>query len=169
MRRHQIIYIYQQNTHKSVMFVLLCSCVHLLAALSQQRSCVEKVSTLLPVVADATRHKEYSQHYNFLETVLKQVSDTCLTRACTCSYPRPMIGYFKLYMYVASHLIYYKPILKPHLKKLLLLAVLKPHYQSTMVVLTKYLNAWLLAIQRMYSVCKKIGGRVIKFTQVFTK
>ena len=71
---------YQQNTDKSVMFCL-CRCVHLLAALSQQPSCVEKVSSLLPVVADATRHKEYSQHYNFLETVLKQVSDPCLTHA----------------------------------------------------------------------------------------
>ena len=99
------------------MFVLLCSCVHLLAALSQQLSCVEKVSSLLPVVADATRHKEYSQHYSFLETVLKQVSDTCLTCACTCNYCRLMVGYFKSYIHVASHLIYYKPILKPLLNR----------------------------------------------------
>lgn len=56
---------------------LLYRCVHLLAALSQQPSYVEKVSSLLPLMADATRHKEYSQHYNFLETVLKQVSDIC--------------------------------------------------------------------------------------------
>ena len=121
----------------------LYRCVHLLAALSQQPSCVENVSSLLPVVADATRPKEYSQHYNFLETVLKQVSDTCLTCACTCNYPQLMKGYFKLYiiLHVASHLISYKTILKLHLTKHLLLAALKPHCQNTKVVLTKNLAA----------------------------
>ena len=47
-------------------------------------------------MADATRHKEYSQHYNFLETVLKQVSDTWLTCACTCSYTQLNVGYLKI-------------------------------------------------------------------------
>ena len=85
---------------KYVHVFLLYRCVHLLAALSQLPSCVEKVSSLLPLMADATRHKEYSQHYNFLETVLKQVSDICW-RACTyqqvsCSYTQLNVGYLKI-------------------------------------------------------------------------
>lgn len=57
--------------------VMLClcfsSCVHLLAELSQQKPYTDKVSSLLPLVAESARHKHYSQHYSYLETVFKQV------------------------------------------------------------------------------------------------
>ena len=46
---------------------------HLLAELGKRRSCAERVSTLLPALADACRHRHYPQHLNLLETTLKQV------------------------------------------------------------------------------------------------
>ena len=52
---------------------LYSSCVHLLAELSKVAGCNEAVSSLLPVLADTTRYKQYRHHYNLFETVLKQV------------------------------------------------------------------------------------------------
>ena len=52
---------------------LYSSCVHLLAELSKVAGCDEAVSSLLPVLADTTRYKQYRHHYNLFETVLKQV------------------------------------------------------------------------------------------------
>ena len=52
---------------------LYSSCVHLLAELSKIAECNEAVSSLLPVLADTTRYKQYRHHYNLFETVLKQV------------------------------------------------------------------------------------------------
>ena len=52
---------------------LFSSCVHLLAELSKIAGCDEAVSSLLPVLADTTRYKQYRHHYNLFETVLNQV------------------------------------------------------------------------------------------------
>ena len=53
--------------------ISLNSCVHLLSELSQLKECHSSVATVLPLLADSTRHKQYTQHYNYLDTVLKQV------------------------------------------------------------------------------------------------
>ena len=53
--------------------VLCCRCVHLLAELSQIKTCQSKVVSLLPVLADTTRHKQYSQHLYYFEVLLRQV------------------------------------------------------------------------------------------------
>ena len=49
-------------------------CVHLVAELSQLKPYIDKVSSLLPLVAESARHKHYAQHYSYLETVFKQVT-----------------------------------------------------------------------------------------------
>ena len=59
-------------THASSLS-LYSSCVHLLAELGKIAGCNEAVSSLLPVLADTTRYKQYRHHYNLFETVLKQV------------------------------------------------------------------------------------------------
>ena len=49
-------------------------CVHLVAELSQLKPYVDKISSLLPSIAESARHKHYAQHYSYLETVFKQVN-----------------------------------------------------------------------------------------------
>ena len=52
---------------------LLNSCIHLLAELSQQKPVANKVSSMLPVLAEATRHRHYRQHLSLLETLLHRL------------------------------------------------------------------------------------------------
>ena len=59
------------------------SCVHLLAELSQIKECQSSVTTILPLIADSTRHKQYTQHYNYIDTLLKLVIHTlCMLVLC---------------------------------------------------------------------------------------
>jgi hypothetical protein len=48
-------------------------CIHLLAELSQQKPMTDKVSSLLPAVAEVTRHRHYRQHLSLLETLLHRL------------------------------------------------------------------------------------------------
>ena len=52
---------------------LLTRCIHLLAELSQQKSMADKVSSLLPAVAETVRHRHYCQHLSLLETLLRRL------------------------------------------------------------------------------------------------
>ena len=49
------------------------SCVHLLAELSQVKECSSDVESLLPLLAEACRHKHYAQHHSFAETTVRRV------------------------------------------------------------------------------------------------
>ena len=52
----------------------LTRCIHLLAELSQQKSMADKVSSLLPAVAEPVRHRHYDrQHLSLLETLLCRI------------------------------------------------------------------------------------------------
>ena len=44
-----------------------------MAELSQLEVCRGKVTSLLPVLAETTRHRQYVQHCHYFETVMKQV------------------------------------------------------------------------------------------------
>lgn len=56
-----------------IICIILCRCVYLLAELSQIPEAVSSVATALPLVAEACRHRHYTQHMTFLETVCKQL------------------------------------------------------------------------------------------------
>ena len=46
--------------------------------LSQLEVCRGKVASLLPVLAETTRHRQYIQHCHYFETVMKQVVNECV-------------------------------------------------------------------------------------------
>ena len=66
------------------LYLIYSSCVHLLAEFSKVAGCDEAVTSLLPVLADTTRYKQYRHHYNLLETLFEQHSLDTFTSVATC-------------------------------------------------------------------------------------
>ena len=52
---------------------ILSSCIHLLAELCKVDRCRSNVALLLPLLAETTGHRQYIQHCNHMETLMKQV------------------------------------------------------------------------------------------------
>ena len=52
------------------------TCLHLVCELSQVGGYTDRVSSLLPLCAEAVRHRHYPHHLSLLETLLKLVSQS---------------------------------------------------------------------------------------------
>jgi len=50
-------------------------CIHLVAEMSTIKECEEEVTSLLPIVSDACRHKHYALHLNLMGTVCGRLPD----------------------------------------------------------------------------------------------
>lgn len=71
------------------MYLSTCRCIHLLSELSKVDRCRSNVALLLPLLAETTGHRQYIQHCNHMETLMKQVRER---KRRPCDY----------YFYVAS-------------------------------------------------------------------